>query len=80
MERKTATFDIRNEQIKLGLKAKGILLSDVAKKLNVTPGLVSGALLGRFRSARVEIAVAKLLGTTPEELWPDRIHKKGHSQ
>lgn len=80
MERKSQTLNIRNEQIKLKLKMKGIRLADVAKDLGVTPGLVSGALLGRFRSARVENAVAAILETSPEALWPDRYNDKGDPQ
>jgi Ner family transcriptional regulator len=80
MERKVTPLDLRHEQIKHALKLKGILLTDVAKELGVTPGLVSGALRGRFRSARVEIVVAALLETTPETLWPDRTHKQGGLQ
>lgn len=80
IERKMAPLDLQHEQIKHALKLKGILLAHVASELSVTPGMVSGALRGRFRSARVEMAVALHLDTTPESLWPDRKHKNGDSE
>lgn len=76
MGREEISVDRRNERIKFALKMKGIFLRDIAEELGVTPGLVSGALLGRFRSARVEQAVAAHLETTPQDLWPDRVHGK----
>lgn len=75
MGRNQISVDLRNERIKVTLKTNGILLRDIAEELAVTPGLVSGALLGRFRSARVERAVAAHLDTTPQNLWPDRVHE-----
>lgn len=80
MKRKKSNVDVRHEQIKLALKLKGILLADVAEELGVSRALVSGALLGRFRSRRVEIAIADHLGATPDALWPDRHHKEGSKQ
>lgn len=72
MERRAAAIDIRHEQIKHALKIKGILLADIASELGVSRALISGSLLGRYRSKRVEHAIAAHLRQTPEELWPDR--------
>lgn len=80
MKRRTSNVDVRHEQIKLALKLKGILLADVAEELGVSRALVSGALLGHFRSSRVEQAIAEHLETTPEALWSDRHHKKEETQ
>lgn len=77
MKRRTSEFNIRREQLKLALKLKGILLTNVAEELGVSRALVSGALLGHFRSSRVETAIANHLDTTPDALWPDRYHKEG---
>jgi len=68
------TYDQHHEFVKYSLKTRGILLADIAKELGVSRALVSGALLGRYRSRKVEAAVAAHLDTTPEDLWPDRDH------
>lgn len=72
MARKRNVPDARHEQIKFALKMQNILLSDIAKELGVTRALVSGALLGRFRSRRVEAAIACHLGREPKDIWPER--------
>ncbi|MEO1949251.1 helix-turn-helix domain-containing protein [Thioclava sp.] len=69
-----STYDEHHEYVKYSLKVRGVLLSDIAKELGVSRALVSGALLGRYRSRKVESAVAAHLDTTPENLWPDRDH------
>ena len=73
-------IDPRHEEIKFSLKLRGISLADVARELGVSSALVSGALLGRFRSRRVEKAVAAHLCSKPEQLWPDRDHTLGRCE
>ena len=74
-----STYDQHHEFVKYSLKVRGIALSDIAKELGVSRALVSGALLGRYRSRRVEVAVAAHLDTTPENLWPNREHANERS-
>ena len=66
----------RHVHIKHALNLKGITLADVARALNVTQGTVSQVSVGRSRSKRVESALASALGTTPEQLFPDRYAEK----
>jgi len=64
--------DKRHAQIKSALSLKHITLSDIARSIDVTPGTVSIVSRGFRRSRRIEAAIATALGSTAEELWPDR--------
>lgn len=65
------------EEIKAQLRMRGITLSDVARDLDLPPSMVSAAIRHRARRHRgVEARVARLLGVTPRDLWPDRYAAK----
>lgn len=63
------------EDIKAALRKQGWTLASIAKELNIGPSAVSHALT-RQRSRRVEQVVARKLGLSPQEIWPQR-YKRG---
>lgn len=67
------------EDIKAALRKKGYTLTGVADRLRVQPSAVSHVLHAR-RSRRIERAIAKILGTTAAELWPERYPQKDKGQ
>lgn len=62
------------EDIKAGLRKQGVTLTELAERLNVTPGTVSIVLKTR-RSARIERAVAAVLRIPVGRIWPKRYPK-----
>lgn len=63
------------EDIKAGLRKQGVTLTELAERLNVTPGTVSIVLKNR-RSARIEQAVAELLNIPLSRIWPARYRNR----
>lgn len=62
----------RHAQIKAALGLKGRTLRALAKDLEVAPTTVTIVSRGFRRSQRIEAAIAKELGLTAAQLWPDR--------
>jgi len=61
----------KREMIKALLRSRGSSLSKVARELDLKPSTISSVLVGS-RSLRVERAIADVLRTTPEKIWPER--------
>lgn len=57
------------KQRKVALLEADASMSDIARKLEVTPGHVSQVVSGDRRSPRVEAAVAEAIGRTAEEVF-----------
>jgi len=66
----------RHTQIKYALNMRGSSLAQVANFLGLSQSTVTQVSQGRGRSRRVESALASALGTTPEQLFPDRYNNK----
>lgn len=66
----------RHDFVKYQLKSKGSSLSTIANTLGVLSSSVTVVSQGYRRSSRVEAAIANALGTTPEELYPERYLQK----
>lgn len=67
-----------NRKIKSMLIAKGIKQADIARKLGVSRGTVSGAIGGHHESNAVKQAVAQLLGIPYQKLadmWTRTTHR-----
>ncbi|WP_425439932.1 helix-turn-helix domain-containing protein [Puniceibacterium antarcticum] len=54
------------------LAAKGITLSQIAREIDRTRGLITSVSQGHYRSRRVEEAIAAHLDCCPPDIWPDR--------
>lgn len=57
--------------IKTQLGLQGLSLSDVARRLDVSPQFISQVIRGRKRSRRVQCALASILGFSYPVLWED---------
>ena len=57
-------------EIKGELERRGVTLSDVADRLEVSPQAVSK--VKKRPSRNVQRAIAEALNLRPEEIWPDR--------
>ncbi|CAB3886352.1 MULTISPECIES: helix-turn-helix domain-containing protein [Achromobacter] len=62
------------ELIKASIRMKGTTPTALAAKLKVAPTTVFEVISGRTRSARIERAIADLIGQPVSVLWP------GHAQ
>lgn len=62
----------RHEDVKLRLREKGSSLTRIARETGVLQSTVTVVSQGYRRSRRIEFEIAKALGTTPQELFPDR--------
>lgn len=58
--------------IKARLEIAGWSLSALAKSIGVAQSSVSTVSQGYRRSHKIQTAIASALGTTPEQLWPER--------
>jgi len=56
-------------QIKILLLEKGIRQSDLARALHVTPCMISGLIARRWKSKRLQEAIAHRLGVKADALW-----------
>ena len=70
--------ELRWEWIKFQLRARGTSLAKVARKMNVSISAVLN--VKRLPYPRMERAIAKELGISPKELWPDRWDGNGVPQ
>lgn len=67
--------DIKNTQtkwawVKYQLQLKGLTLSDLARRLNVTPSAVLNVKTVHY--PRIERAIAREIGVSAEAIWPER--------
>lgn len=62
----------RHEHVKRRLKAANSSLSNVARRLALSPTTVTVVSQGYRTSGRVQAEIAAVLGTTPETLFPER--------
>jgi transcriptional regulator with XRE-family HTH domain len=70
----------KHELLKFRLRhEKKISLSEISRRLNVSPGSVTAVSQGYRRSRRVEQALADALETTPQALFPDRNYERKKS-
>ncbi|GAA4222024.1 helix-turn-helix domain-containing protein [Sagittula marina] len=65
--------DLHNhEQLKCRLRQAGSSMAEIARTLGIKQSSVTVVSQGYRRSHRVQSAIACQLGTTPQELFPDR--------
>lgn len=69
--------DFHHEFLKAKLRRAGTNFSAVARELGITPASVSLVSQGLRRSRPVQQALAEKLGTTPEQIWPERYKQEG---
>lgn len=62
----------RYERLKMRLRLAGSSFAQIGRDLDVHPTTVTGVCRGTSRSRRIELHVARILGTSPEKLWPER--------
>ncbi|MBJ2153960.1 helix-turn-helix domain-containing protein [Paracoccus sp. IB05] len=62
----------RHELIKFRLRSGGSSFAQVAKSEGVLPSSVTVVSQGYRRSHRIQAAIARVIGTTPQELFPER--------
>ena len=65
------------ENIKAELRKKFGTLREFSRTAGVKPSVVSDALANPNGSSRVELIIAKALGVTAHDLWPDRWTAEG---
>ncbi|CUI99544.1 MULTISPECIES: helix-turn-helix domain-containing protein [Achromobacter] len=65
------------ELIKASIRMKGTTPTALAAKLKVAPTTVFEVISGRTRSARIERAIADLVGQPVSVLWPSHSQPKG---
>ncbi|WP_093997083.1 helix-turn-helix domain-containing protein [Octadecabacter ascidiaceicola] len=70
----------RHALIKARLEIAGWSLSALSKSIGVAQSSVSTVSQGYRRSHKIQSAIAEILGTTPEALWPDRYPQTEASQ
>lgn len=68
-------FNLRWEWIKYQLRAKGTSLADLARQLEVERNALNN--VKRVPYPRMERAIAKALGLTPFQIWPERWDQNG---
>ena len=62
----------RHEEVKARLRQQGSSLTKIAAGLGVEQPTVTVVSQGYRRSRRIEAEIARVLGTTPQDLFPDR--------
>ncbi len=68
---------VLHEHLKARLRIAGSGINALASEIGVSPSSVTVVSQGYRRSQRIEKALAAKLGTTAEQLWPDRYLKEG---
>ena len=61
-----------HERLKADLRIRGTSLAQIARDLGVTDSAVTLVGKGFNRSRKIEAALSEAVGTTPEQLFPDR--------
>ncbi|MGB0972126.1 MAG: helix-turn-helix domain-containing protein [Mycobacterium sp.] len=67
---------VRSDWIKYQLARRGLNLTDLAKRLNISRQAVSNTL--RSPNLRAQEAIAKAINIAPEYLWPERYDADGN--
>jgi lambda repressor-like predicted transcriptional regulator len=62
----------RHARIKYELELRGLTLADIARDAKVGTSAVSSVSVGKSRSHRLESLIAKAIGTTAAQLFPER--------
>ncbi|WP_417607301.1 helix-turn-helix domain-containing protein [Primorskyibacter flagellatus] len=62
----------QHELLKFKLRSNGSSLASIARLLGVSQSTVTVVCQGYRRSHRIQSAIADQLGTTPQQLFPDR--------
>lgn len=60
------------QEIRIALILKGVTQRDIARRLKVTDGAVSQVIYGDAISARIQDAIAEIIGQQVEQIWPRR--------
>lgn len=63
---------LRHEDVKRRLRLAGSSLTEIARTEGVLQSTVTVVSQGYRKSHRIQKAIAKQLGTTPQQLFPDR--------
>lgn len=58
------------EEIKAGLRMKGVTPTALAEELKVSTPTMSQVISGRSVSARIRQRIAEILGKSVDEVWP----------
>lgn len=66
----------RHELVKFRLRAGGSSFAEIARAEGVLQSSVTVVSQGYRRSHRIQAAIAKAFGTTPQELFPERYAEK----
>jgi len=69
-EFQVARHEMHPEQIKAGLRMKGITPTALADELGVGHSAVSQVITGKSVSTRIRASIAEILGVSVEALWP----------
>ncbi len=56
-------------EIKAALMLKGVTQASIARKLGITPSLISMVIQGKEKTPRVRQAIAEVIGKKVEEIW-----------
>lgn len=68
-----------HEDVKQRLRLSGSSFTQIAHRLGVLQSTVTVVSQGYRRSHRIQDAIAQQLGTTPQQLFPDRYTEEGRS-
>lgn len=65
-------------EIRAEMVLHGVKMVDIARAAGVTPGMIHQVVysIGRNKGFRVRPYIAKAIGKTVEEIWPDNIIEK----
>lgn len=64
------------EIIKAMIKMQGLNSADIARHLNVSAASVHNVIHGKFKSNRIAGVIAKTIGKSKVDLWPEIYSKK----
>lgn len=59
-----------HQKIRIGMIQRRLTAMDIAREIGVTRGAVAQVICGIRKTARIRVAIAEKLGTTPGRLWP----------
>ncbi len=63
------------EDIKAGLRKRGVTCADIARDLGITRNAVSLVVHNHATSRPVAERIAAILGRSPDAIWPGRYRK-----
>jgi lambda repressor-like predicted transcriptional regulator len=61
------------EEIKAALRMKGCTQARLAESLRIGRSTVSQVIAGYCKSSHVQKAIAKIIGKTIREIWPNQV-------